>query len=97
MISLRSPNFKMWIDSEDIVINDYFIDKSSSFDIKIESDKIHSFFLHEGEVSLKEYNFKKGDFFTISDAKNILLNSQKVSKLFEISSPIKPSYKTYFN
>ena len=33
----------------------------------------------------------------ISDNKNILLKSQKVSKLFEISSPIKPSYKTYFN
>ena len=87
----------MWMDSEDIVINEYFIDKSSSLDIKIESDKIHSFFLYEGEVSIKEFDFKKGDFFTISDTKNILLKSQKASKLFEISSPIKPSYKTYFN
>ena len=94
---IQNKNSKMWMDSEDIVINEYFIDKSSSLDIKIESDKIHSFFLHEGAVSLKEFNFKKGDFFTISDTKNILLKSQKASKLFEISSPIKPSYKTYFN
>ena len=94
---IQNKNSKMWMDSEDIVINEYFIDKSSSLDIKIESHKIHSFFLHEGAVSLKEFNFKKGDFFTISDTKNILLKSQKVSKLFEISSPIKPSYKTYIN
>ena len=94
---IQNKNSKMWMDSEDIVINEYFIDKSSSLDIKIERDKIHSFFLHEGAVSLKEFNFKKGDFFTISDTKNILLKSQKASKLFEISSPIKPSYKTYFN
>ena len=87
----------MWMDTENIVINEYFIDKSSSLDIKIENDQIHSFFLCEGEVSLNEFNFKKGDFFTISDTNNIILKSENSSKLFEISSPIKPSYKTYFN
>ena len=85
------------MDSEDIVINEYFFDKFSSANIKIENDKIHSFFLIDGEVSIKEFKFNKGDFFTISNIRNILVKTQKVSKLFEVSSPIKPSYKTYFN
>ena len=65
--------------------------------IKIENDKIHSFFTLDGEVSLKEFDFKKGDFFTVSKVENIMITAQKSSKLFEISSPIKPSYKTYSN
>ena len=56
---IQNKNSKMWMDSEDIVINEYFIDKSSSLDIKIESDKIHSFFLHEGEFLLKSSISKK--------------------------------------
>ena len=65
--------------------------------IKIENDKIHSFFALDGEVSLKEFDLKKGDFFTVSKVENIMITAQKSSKLFEISSPIKPSYKTYSN
>ena len=64
---------------------------------KIENDKIHSLFTLDGEVSLKEFDFKKGDFFTVSKVENIMITAQKSSKLFEISSPIKPSYKTYSN
>ena len=94
---IQNKNSKMWMDSEDIVINEYLINKSSSVDIKIENDKIHSFFLCYGDIAIEDFNFKKGDFFTISNTKNIFLNTQKASKLFEISSPIKPSYKTYFN
>ena len=62
-------------------------------------------FLFEGFIlkekdfraSLKEFDFKKGDFFTVSKVENIMITAQKSSKLFEISSPIKPSYKTYSN
>lgn len=94
---IHNKNSKMWMDSEDIVINEYFFHKSSSVNIKIENDKIHSFFTLDGEVSLKEFDFKKGDFFTVSKVENIMITAQKSSKLFEISSPIKPSYKTYYN
>lgn len=93
---IQNKNSKMSMDSENIVINEYFIEKSSLVDIKIENEKIHSFFLYDGEISFDGFNFKRGDFFTISDAKKILLKTQKVSKLFEISSPINPSYSTYF-
>ena len=87
----------MWMDSEDIIINEYFFEKSSSTNIKIKEDKIHSFFLIDGEVSFEGLDFKKGDFFTVSKLENIEIMVQKPSKLFEISSPIKPSYSTYSN
>ena len=94
---IHNKKSKMWMDSEDIVINEYFFDKFSSVNIKIENDKIHSFFLIEGEVSFKKFKFNKGDFFTISNVRNIDVVALKSAKLFEVSSPIKPSYKTYFN
>jgi redox-sensitive bicupin YhaK (pirin superfamily) len=94
---IHNKNSKMWMDSEGIVINEYFFEKSSSANIKIKQDKIHSFFLINGEVSFKGLDFKKGDFFTVSEFENIEIATQKSSKLFEISSPIKPSYRTYSN
>ena len=94
---IHNKNSKMWMDSEGIVINEYFFEKSSSANIKIKKDKIHSFFLIDGEVSFKGLDFKKGDFFTVSEFENIEIATQKSSKLFEISSPIKPSYRTYSN
>ena len=94
---IHNKNSKMWMDSEGIVINEYFFEKSSSANIKIKKDKIHSYFLIDGEVSFKGLDFKKGDFFTVSEFENIEIATQKSSKLFEISSPIKPSYRTYSN
>ena len=94
---IHNKKSKMWMDSEDIIIKEYFFDKFSSVNIKIENDKIHSFFLTDGEVSLKKFKFNKGDFFTISNVRNIDVVALKSAKLFEVSSPIKPSYKTYFN
>ena len=94
---IHNKNSKMWMDSEGIIINEYFFEKSSSANIKIKDDKIHSFFLIDGEVSFKGLDFKKGDFFTVSKVENIEIAAKKSSKLFEISSPIKPSYKTYSN
>jgi len=94
---IQNQKSKMWMDTEDIVINEYFFEKSSSANLKIENGKIHSFFLIHGEVSSNQYKFKKGDFFTISNIKKFNIAALKFSKLFEISSPIKPSYNTYFN
>ena len=94
---IQNKKSKMWMDTEDIVINEYFFEKPSSFNLKIDNGKIHSFFLIDGEVSSKQFKFKKGDFFTISNIKKFNITVLKFSKLFEISSPIKPSYKTYFN
>ena len=57
---IQNKNSKMWMDSEDIVINEYFIDKSSSLDIKIESDRFIPFsytrvlFLLKSSISKKE-------------------------------------------
>ena len=94
---IHNKNSKMWMDSEGIIINEYFFEKSSLANIKIKDDKIHSFFLIDGEVSFKGLDFKKGDFFTVSEIENIEIATKKSSNLFEISSPIKPSYKTYSN
>ena len=87
----------MWMDSEDIVINEYFLKGSTIYKLNIELDKIHSFFLVSGNITIDDKYFLKGDFFTISNLDYIEIDIIESSKLFEISSPIKPSYSTYIN
>ena len=64
---------------------------------KLKKIKFILSFLIDGEVSFKGLHFKKGDFLTVSKLENIEIMVQKYSKLFEISSPIKPSYTIYSN
>ena len=94
---IHNKNSKMWMDSEDIVINEYFLKGSTIYKLHIESDKIHSFFLVSGNITIDDKFFLKGDFFTISNLDYIEIDIIESSKLFEISSPIKPSYSTYIN
>ena len=94
---LHNSTSKMWMDTENIIINEYSFDQLVSLNIDIEKDKIHSFFLINGEISVKDFIAKKGDFFTVSETKYLNLEILKKSRLFEISTPLYPSYKTYSN
>ena len=57
----------------------------------------YSFFLLKGELVVLENTIKKGDFFIVSNEKIMELESKTDIVLFEIKSPIKPSYNTYAN
>ena len=97
IIKIHDSNGKAWMDSEGVCINDLYFETEISFQIKIKKNKIHSFFLIDGHISLGNIEVYKGDFFTIKDLKSIHLDVKKTSRLFEVSSPVTPSYKTYFN
>ena len=85
------------MDSEGVCINDLYFETEVSFQLKIQKNKIHSFFLIDGHIFLGNKEVNKGDFFTVKGLKSIQLDVKEASRLFEVSSPVSPSYKTYFN
>ena len=97
IINLHDTNKETWMDSEGVCINDLYFEAETIFQIKIKKNKIHSFFLISGHISLANKEIFKGDFFTVEHSKFIQIHVKKTSRLFEVSSPANPSYKTYYN
>ena len=88
-------NSPIKLDSEGILINEYeFQIGKHTLDLKKQS--IHSIFILKGRIKLKSIFLIKGTFLKIENL--AFLNFQVIenSKIFEIISPLKPSYKTYF-
>ena len=85
----------MRMDSEGININLYKVPKDKSLKLVLDPKYIYSYFLIEGEIEIDKDIISKGDFFKISEENNFLLSSKEKSNLFEIKSPIRPSYQTY--
>ena len=85
----------MKMDSEGIDINSYEIAKDKSLKLKLDSDYIYSYFLIDGEIQINKVIISKGDFFKISETNHLTILSENKSSLFEIKSPIRPSYPTY--
>ena len=83
------------IDSEGVSINEYcFETGDDSFHIK--ERYIHSIYLLEGKVSVDGLEYSSGTFFKVQNEKNFKINVIKKARFFEIVSPTKPSYSTYF-
>jgi len=85
----------MKMDSEGVNINLYKIPKDKSLKLVLDPEYIYSYFLIKGEIEIDKDIISKGDFFKISKENNLLLSSKEKSNLFEIKSPIRPSYTTY--
>ena len=84
----------MHMDAENICINEHYLSEGNhSFDI--EKDLIHSLFIIDGEIILDNKKLEKGTFFTVSSVNEIVFESTKKTKVFEIISPLNPSYRTY--
>jgi redox-sensitive bicupin YhaK (pirin superfamily) len=84
----------MHMDAENVCINEHYLSEGNhSFDI--EKDLIHSFFIIDGEIILDNKKLEKGTFFTVSSVNEIVFESTKKTKVFEIISPLNPSYRTY--
>ena len=85
------------MDSEGIIIKEYYFkDKEKHQKIEILENKIHSFFLLNGKIELDKKLIVKGDFFKVSDLKELDIKILSNSKVFEIVSPKILSYKTYY-
>ena len=83
------------IDSEGVCINEYSLE-TGCHTIDINQSYIHSIFLLEGKISLIGSEYCSGTFFKVQNQKNFKISVIEKAKVFEIISPITPSYKTYF-
>tara|TARA_B100001059_G_scaffold93304_1_gene92644 strand:+ start:12241 stop:12993 length:753 start_codon:yes stop_codon:yes gene_type:complete len=94
---IKTKNSILKMDSEGIIIKEYYFkDKEKHQKIEILENKIHSFFLLNGEIELDKKLIVKGDFFKVSDLKELDIKILSNSKVFEIVSPKILSYKTYY-
>lgn len=93
---LKGKGSPLHMKTENVEIKKHFINiKNYSFEIDKKYN--YSFFLLKGELVVLENTIKKGDFFILSNEKIMELESKTDIVLFEIKSPIKPSYNTYAN
>ena len=94
---IKTENSILRMDSEGIIIKEYYFkEKEKDQKIEILENKIHSFFLLNGEIELDKKLIVKGDFFKVSDLKELDIKILSNSKVFEIVSPKILSYKTYY-
>ena len=56
---------------------------------------MYSYFVLDGDASINEEKVEKGDFFIVSDSKDLVIIASSITKIFEIKSPKRPSYNTY--
>jgi len=69
---IKTENSILKMDSEGIMIKEYYFkDKEKHQKIEILENKIHSFFLLNGEIELDKKLIVKGDFFKVSDLKEL--------------------------
>lgn len=82
------------MDSEGVEINEMTIPKGQH-SLKLTDDKIYSFYLIKGSMSIEKELLAENDFVIIEDENKIDLKVVEESVLFVILSPKKLSYKVY--
>ena len=84
----------MHMDSENVCINEHYLNEGNH-NFEIGKDLIHSYFIIDGEIMLDNIKLEKGTFFTVSSENEVVFQSSETTKVFEIISPLNPSYRTY--
>ena len=92
---IKNENSRLKMDSEGIEIFQYSYLDNKNDEISLKLDKIHSFFIIDGEISINGKIISKGFFFTVIDQNLLKLKILSNSEIFRISSPKNVSYKTY--
>ena len=82
------------IDSEGVIVNEYLFGIGDHL-IDINEGCVHSIFLMEGILSFNGAEYSPGTFFTAQFENYLQIKVLQKTKVFEIISPIKLSYKTY--
>lgn len=82
------------IDSEGVIVNEYLFGIGDHL-IDINEGCVHSIFLMEGILSFNGAEYLPGTFFTAQFENYLQINVLQKTKVFEIISPINPTYKTY--
>ena len=63
--------------------------------ISASPEKIYSIYLLEGEANVNDAQAKISDFVLVNDEQSLEIQSNTSAKLFIISSPKHPGYRTY--
>ena len=91
---IKGDGSPMRMDTEGLIINIHDL-KDGSHLFKSTKQKIHSIFILDGEIEIENKNISKGTFINISQTDSFEIFCNKKSTIFEVISPLKPSYKTY--
>jgi redox-sensitive bicupin YhaK (pirin superfamily) len=92
--TISNKKNQLGLDTEGIqIFESRFIDGES--DYLLEKNAFHSIFILSGNLSIKDQVYQKGDFIIVDNEKYIELSTKNNCKIFEIISPISPTYKTY--
>ena len=91
---IKGEGSPMKMDTEGITIHLLDLNKGSHF-FNSSKKKVHSIFVLDGEIELENKKNLKGTFLTISQTDRFRIISNKRSKVFEVISPLLPSYRTY--
>ena len=91
---IKGEGSPMQMETEGVRINIHDLKKGPFF-AETSKEKIHSIFGLNGGIEIKSKNIFKGTFLTISQTDSFEIFCNKNSTIFEVISPLNPSYKTY--
>jgi len=87
-------NAPLRMDTEGVKIQELSFDRIEQ-DVAISGNDVHSIYLMEGAIHLNGEEVVQDDFVIVSDLDQLKIKSAGVGRIFMISSPKRPSYKTY--
>ena len=93
-IIIKGEGSPMQMETEGVSINIHNFKKGSHY-FRSSKDKVHSIFVLDGEIEIENIKNLKGTFLTISQTNSFEIFCNKKSSIFEVISPLYPSYKTY--
>ena len=93
-IIIKGEGSPMVMETEGITINLHHLKKGLHL-VNSSKEKIHSIFVLDGEINIENKKNLKGTFLTISQTSNFEISCNRESIIFEVISPLYPSYKTY--
>jgi hypothetical protein len=82
------------MDAEGVVINEMTI-SSGAHTLKLDADKIYSYYLIRGELTIREKNINADDFFIVEAENELKIQVIKDVQLFVVANPKKLNHKTY--
>jgi len=91
---IKGEGSPMRMETEGVNINFHNLKKGSLF-IETSKEKVHSIYVLNGEIEIESKRNLKGTFLTISQANSFEISCNKKSTIFEVISPLYPSYRTY--
>ena len=91
---IKGEGSPMRMETEGISINIHDL-KEGSFFFQTSKEKVHSIFILDGDIQLEGKKNIKGTFLTISQTNSFEIHCDRKSSIFEVISPLYPSYRTY--